>query len=94
MRVALTPHLTLTCRVGILTVISSFQRLSKLCNTYKGADSPACVFPFGILRIRECSSLQTRVREMRRKRWDGGLVEGCILFLILFQQGGEHREKI
>ena len=46
-------------------------------NLHQGAHSPVCVlerafhrhivvFPFGILRIRKCRRLQTRVREMRR----------------------------
>lgn len=89
----LTPHLTLTCRVGIPTVIS-FQRLSKLCNLYQGADSPCLcasvfqrdtpIFSFGILRKTcECSRLQTRAKEMRsRKRWDEDLDEGGIYTYI------------
>ena len=73
MRVALTSHLIHTCRVGIPTGISSFQRLSRWATSTK-VHSPLCarafhrhivVFPFGIL-IRKRRRLQTRVREMRR----------------------------
>lgn len=89
MRVALTCHLSFTCRVVNPTGISSLQRLPSCVTSTKvqlslGARAfqrDTVVFPFGILRrIRKCSRLQTRVREMRRKRWDEGLEEGGILF--------------
>lgn len=73
MRVALTCHLIHTCRVGIPTGVSSFQRLSRWATSTK-VHIPLCarafhrhivVFPFGIL-IRKRRRLQTRVREMRR----------------------------
>lgn len=45
MRVALARHLTLTCRVGIPTGVSSFQRLSSCVSSPK-VQIPLCASAF------------------------------------------------